>query len=279
MHLHRHRFWFWAIFLLLVCIGIGYLIYRYPQEQICSPLSEVPGMRSCIIESKKIADVLTFGCEPNAIFVFDLDNTLVCTPTDLGSDLWFSHAVEQKIQMGIAYEDAVKEVLPNYFRVQEFIALQPVETVTPNIVSRIGKQAHTLALTARSLPLVQRTIDQLKKLEISFSAPPSFDRELSIQLDHPGLLKDGIIFCDQNDKGKFLFYIFKKFNYQPTWIIFVDDRLFNVLNVQKECLMQNVRFVGIRYRYMDERADNFDAKKANEEYKQLIEHGAPLPAI
>lgn len=273
-----NRLWFWIVPALFIFVSAGYIIYRYPAKH-CSPLSKVPGMRCCIVESNKIADILPFACEPNVIFVFDIDNTLVCTPTDLGSDQWFSHNVERKIQMGMSYEDAVKEVLPNYFRVQEFITLQPVETATPKIVSRVGKQAHTIALTARSLQLKQRTIDQLKKLGITFAPPPSFAPELPIELDHPGLLKDGIIFCDQNDKGKLLFYIFKKFNYQPAWIIFVDDRLYNLLNVQKESLMQDVRFVGIRYGYMDERSDDFNAEKATAEYEQLIARGAPLPAM
>ena len=62
------------------------------------------------------------------------------------------------------------------------------------------------------------------------------------------MLKSGIIFKSGLDKGLVLEYIFKKYNYYPKTVIFVDDLIENVESLQQTCFKLNIDFYGFHYK-------------------------------
>jgi hypothetical protein len=261
--------WFSAALCMTVC---GYLVMsRFSHN---SPYAEknIPLVcNSCIIESYCIEDVLKYAKDAGTLVAFDLDNTLVYPGQDLGSEQWFGYMLNQKLAAGKNRQEALAEVLPEYYKVHDHISLQPVESMTTSIISMLQhKGISTLALTSRSLPLIERTKVQLKELGISFAYCQEFDKELNIPLEKPAVLSNGIIFCNDNNKGRTLIKALQTCNSRPETVVFVDDKLSHVLDVQKECLLHNIHFIGIRYGKLDATAAQFDPKRAEQQYAALF---------
>lgn len=61
------------------------------------------------------------------------------------------------------------------------------------------------------------------------------------------LVKDGIIFTAECDKGLILEHVLLHTNYQPKTIIFIDDQLKNLQSVEKLCNKLNIKFHGFHY--------------------------------
>jgi phosphoserine phosphatase len=225
---------------------------------------------SYIFESNSIQEILGF-VEHDSMVIFDLDNTLVHPQSEVGSAQWFDYMLQQKVRMGLSVEDALQELLPLSFKVQNHVDLLPVENDTLHVLDKLRKKGIvTVALTARSDTLVTRTIYQLQKIGINFNAKNEFNRELTLDYPRPVLLKNGIIFCANNDKGSVLFSILTLVNYHPKKIIFVDDKLEHLLEVEKACLRNAVNFIGIRYSKLDPVVAQFDPIRAEHELSLLF---------
>lgn len=61
-------------------------------------------------------------------------------------------------------------------------------------------------------------------------------------------LDSGIIFTAGIDKAVTLEYIFKKYNYYPKVILFIDDLLFNLDSLQRLANKLNINFYGFHYK-------------------------------
>lgn len=237
---------------------------------------------SIIVESNTIKDVLNYTKNDQTLVIFDLDNTLVYPKKDVGGDAWFSYQMKQKISTGMSYEDALAVVLPLFFNVQDSLTLYPVETETPNILNFLEKQGIiALGLTARSLPLIARTHVQLKEAGLRLTKSPIFDRELSFNFNKPAVLNHGIMFCNNVNKGTVLINVLRTCDFKPTTIVYVDDKLSHLLEVQKECLDNNIHFIGLRYGKLDEFVSRFDPLRAEQQLAELLGPSATsgVPAV
>jgi hypothetical protein len=261
--------WFLVVSCALLC---GFLVsVRYTGDIFYTSKSVDPAYNSCVIESDHIEDVLKYVQDPHTLVAFDLDNTLVYPGQDLGSEQWFGYLLSQKLNYGMSRQDALAEVLPLYYKVHDRLSLRPVEPASVSTVSLLQhKGIATLALTTRSLPLIERTKIQLQELGISFAHCQEFNKELNVALEKNAVLSNGIVFCNDNNKGKTLIKVLQICNYIPRTIVFVDDKLSHVLDVEKECLLNKIRFIGIRYGKLDAIAAQFDPKRADQQYAALF---------
>jgi len=121
-----------------------------------------------------------------------------------------------------------------------------LENETPQVIQMLQhKGVKTIALTAalagkiHDSSIEDRRISELQRVGITFSSsfpdvqetefynfpPPIFGR-------YP-LFKDGIIFTNENDKGKVLVEFLNSIQWKPGLIVFVDDRLEHLHAVEK----------------------------------------------
>ena len=61
------------------------------------------------------------------------------------------------------------------------------------------------------------------------------------------MLKEGVIFTAEQDKGAILEHILRQCFYNPSKIVFVDDKLENLISVEKLCKKQKIQFHGFLY--------------------------------
>jgi hypothetical protein len=256
----------------LLCLGfVVYLgIHYYP---LCITDKTTPHIKyaSRIVESSAINDILKFASDNKTLVVFDLDNTLIYANQEVGSDQWFFHLLNEKIASGLSREEALSVVLPMLFDVYNHMKFYPVEKEGPAVLSLLqNKGIPTVALTTRSLPLVERTRTHLKEAGFNFASCNIFAKDISIQLVKPALLTNGIIFCNDNNKGQTLLKVLELCNFKPETIVFIDDKLSHLFDVEKECLLNKIQFIGIRYGKLDSDATRFDSKQAELQYKNLL---------
>ncbi len=259
---------FWAfVFSSAFASLCGVMYVRYWQQKDAQPIP----CRSCIIESTTVNDVLYHTSERDTLFVFDIDNTLVRPETDLGSDQWFACQIKRKRSTGMSFEQACDEVVPVYSIIQENIGLKPVEPETAGVIETLEKRGFAvMALTARSQPIIERTLAQLRDAGITLHVPPALDVTISCTLERPLEVRSGIIFAGRNNKGCALLHVLQMCHRLPRAVVFVDDKVTSLLDVEKECLANNIRFIGIRYGNLDERVSHFDPACAETQLASLL---------
>jgi len=240
-----------------------------------------------IVESNTITDIYTYikpdEYNKNLLVIFDIDNTIGKMPTDLGSDQWFYAKVEQLKLSGKTTQEAIDLTLPHLFEIQFNSWLIPIEKETVSVINTLQEKGVTvIALTARSLDLTQRTIEQLHRMGIYFTKTDPHECPLVHGHGHgkPGLYIDGIIFSGEHSKGEMIISWFKQIKYRPKKIIFIDDKLKNLQSVEKALHNRDYPFIGIRYGHEDGNVDRFTLEStAAEEAAFFAKHSFKADSV
>ena len=219
---------------------------------------------------KEIANFLPTN--KSTLVVFDIDNTLLQPKTDLGSVQWFCHQHQEFVALGLTSAEAAKQILPLFFHINHTIDLIPIESTLVDDITHIKNNCErTLCLTARPLPLAERTLQQLQKNALCFHVP-ELD-EFVFNLNSVSLYKQGCLFCGLNCKGDVLLAFLKAINYHPDVIIFIDDKEANLEAIETAAKQRNIPCVCLRYAGCDERVRNYDKEKTEQELQEfLIKH-------
>jgi len=219
-------------------------------------------LNALIIESDDIRSILNHVYDTHhhkeILVVLDIDNTIAHVAHGFGGDEWFGAMLNDHVSRGINFKTAVAEILPLYTRIQETIWLDPVQPETVQLIKFLQEiGVAVIALTARSTSLLERTIEQLKHLGIDLALNPLTQDDLDFTLTNPAYLRNGILFCGQNNKGELLTKFFEAINYHPSKVIFVDDKQRYIEQVDAVMDGSNTDYVGIRYSHLDEKVKNF----------------------
>ncbi len=237
-----------------------------------------PDATDIIVETNKIGDIYKY-IEPNeynfsTLVIFDIDNTIGKFPTDLGSDQWFYAMVDEYKKQGLETQAAIDKVLPTLFNIMFHTWMNPIEEGRDGTVSVITnlqkKNVSVIALTARSLELTQRTIEQMHHMNIYFTKTDPHECPLKYGTGKPGLYLDGIIFSGNYDKGEMIVNWFKATKYKPKKVIFIDDKLKNIKSVEAALHKRDYPFIGIRYGHEDEQVKKFKLSSIQSEMKQFL---------
>lgn len=216
----------------------------------------------------------------NIMVVFDIDNTIAKSAHAIGSDSWFGHYIQQGIKSGLPAEKALEVTVPLYLFIHQLIDLVPVEPETIELIAMLQhNNIKVIALTARSRPLMKRTIQQLAKINIDFSPANTFaSNDILIGLDSPWTYNDGIIFCGSHTKGVVLLEFLNRLDEAqlPDTIIFIDDKEHHVCSVEKIVTDAGLDCVSIHYTFMEETVKNFNPAIADAQLGLLIaQHRIP----
>lgn len=203
------------------------------------------------------------GYAPSEILVLlDIDNTVACPHTDLGADQWFEYKVQQNRAAGHDLHGAIALVLPHYFYIHFKIPLRTVEDDTRHVVHALQAAGfNVVCVTARSLYIAERTVEQLDHIGLRFSFM-QIAQDMPLRLAHPAVYKHGIIFCGLNDKGESLMHFLESVEYKPKKIIMIDDKAKYLHAVEKAAGSKNIDMLGLRYGYCDAAVAAYDHAQA-----------------
>jgi hypothetical protein len=132
-----------------------------------------------------------------------------------------------------------------------------------------------IILTARSgKEFVQVTHKHANALGVCVKAPPPFI-DITIDLKHIGehcFAANGYIFSGDKNKGTCLKEVFINLNLANqgySIVVFIDDNLSNIQEMQEALTELNINFVGFHYTYMEKHlsARDVDLEIANIQYE------------
>lgn len=200
------------------------------------------------------------------LLILDLDNT-VQEPGKgnvrqlLGSDQWFEAYLEREKHRHKDFATALNLTLAVYDYVQIRSTMKAVEAETPSIIKNIQEhKIPILGLTTRGGNLMPATLRQLKSLNIAFEHE-LFAKEIMMLEDkakvgsRAGLVTHGIIFCNGRNKGECLKQFLNNVHIKPHKIVFADDKLKNVQQLQTMCDANSIPYLGLHYTYLADKLD------------------------
>lgn len=252
-----------------------------------SPQFWQPEKPAIVIESPTIQTIFSLikptEYNESTCVIFDIDNTLARPHGHLGSDQWFRWLIDQYEKSGKSRHEAVELVMPRLLEIMNYIWMEPVESITPQVIKELQERGVTvIALTARSLDLTYRTISQLDHIGITFAVKGPRHCPIIYGTGKPALYIDGILFSGNYKKGEVIAHWFDQINYHPKKVIFVDDLLHNIESVKEALHRYHYSFIGIRYSHLDPFVKTFDPQELEEEYvafKKAYPESRPIGAM
>lgn len=188
----------------------------------------------------------------NSTIFWDLDNTVLQPQQELGSDQWFV-SFHQLAKTQLAGNFKMEYMIATYNAVQAHVEATHVEEKTITIIKYLAAVGIPQGfITARNLDLKSITENQLRSIGI-----------------HPK--KHQIIYCNGGNKGQILI---EQIKFSPRHLIMIDDKLENVLHVEKALAGIGIPFTGLHYDYLREKVETFDIGYAHFQLS-LIQHTFP----
>lgn len=209
-----------------------------------------------IVETAHFSEICQYVGEETLV-ILDIDDTLLIPVQTLGTDVWFCHQLEQYKKLG-DYPFALDKALAQWEAIRHLTQVKLVEEGTETFIQQL-QNAHitVMGLTTQGLALATRTLNQLKSLDIDLSKTAPFNEDCYFMNQHGVLYRQGILFTSGTIKGKALFKLLDEIDYHPKHILFINDKMTHLQDVEKSALEHGVEFTGLRYAYSDQRVASF----------------------
>ena len=233
-------------------------------------LAPIP-LLSMILESDRIAD-LQIHADSDTLVLCDLDNTLFESAMHMGSIQWSHYIIKKAEKAGYSVEEADELSDKFWIFAQLLVPVRYVDPETPHVLLALKRSGiPLLGLTARYPIEVGSTKRQLNSLGIDLRTS-YYPEDFSIlSSSHPSVYDEGVIYCGCNKKSAALVAFLLKANYFPKRILFIDDRLCHVQDLEKVMTDMGIEFIGIRFSGADARSNAFDSSIAELQWSHLPE--------
>lgn len=214
-----------------------------------------------------VTDIYKIVSENNlqqTLIVFDIDNTILKTITDFGSEHWFlwqKKLIEEKNYTLPAVTQSIDDLLKIQGWIYQIGSMSPVDPLIPPFTDKLknNHHVHLIALTSRMLGVRDATQKELILNKINLSSTDDFYLKRSMHLIFPYDLKNlnlsgltsedvqkynlkkplkisfenGVLFTQGQHKGIMLkIFLFLQMNKYKN-IIFIDDRLHHIEGVKE----------------------------------------------
>lgn len=206
-----------------------------------------------IIETRTIEDVIPL-VDSDTWVVVDLDNTTFEGKQALGHTDWFYHNARKLIATGMTLDEATVALYPEWIEIQKICPVKPVEhSFIPALKKFQDQGIVVMALTHRQPCVSDSTLRQINSLGFSFiPTAPDAATSFSIPSNTPTLYDHGVIFTGEfNKKGAIFSRFLSMINKLPKKVIFIDDIIKHVEEVEIEVTKLGIEYHGIFYTAKD----------------------------
>lgn len=215
-----------------------------------------------ILETAHFKEILQHA-QPNTLVLLDIDDTILVPKQTLGSDVWFTYRFKHHLQ-NYEREQAFDKALAEWEAVRHLSEMEIVENGTVEVIRELqNKNITVMCLTTQGLALATRTVNQLLSLGVDpLLTAPSKDDHYFIN-SHGVLYRHGVLFTSGTPKGTALTKLLEIIDFKPKHVVFINDKLTHLKDLESGLLTENIPFTGLRYSYSDERVKNFDPRIAD----------------
>jgi hypothetical protein len=240
---------------------------------------------SPVLAQAEVREALTMqealkGADKDTLVIFDLDNTVMMPPQTLGGEEWFDYFVKLRIEEfqknGHSAEQskdkAIEQGANEWVKFHLNARVVPVEKETPSLINDLQNRGiQTMALTARPTELKDSTASQLKSIGIEFSKKSATDKNIKLSGKHPAeFYKGALLVGPKNNKGELLVAFLKQLSVKPKKIIFVDNKIHHVENVEKALASLNIAYFGRRHAAADQKINSMDKELVKIQHKYFF---------
>lgn len=227
-----------------------------------------------IREIKKMHQALE-NVGTQTLVVFDIDNTILQAAQTLGSVQWHDARMAELQKIGLSKEESNEIATKEWIQIAMVSKSELVEEETSFYIQDLQRDGiDTVALTARSLPIKEKTLQTLPEFGIHFEDSWGIFTKL---LGVPGSgYEKGIIFVGNNSKGGVLKSFLTQNHVSPKAVRFIDDKRKYLESVGEEMDKAGIPFIGYRYGGADERVKNYNPKIAQVQYDTFFKSGILL---
>lgn len=241
---------------------------------LLSFVSIVQPIHSTVVKTTEIEEVLR-NADATTLVLFNIAEVLIDTEISLGSQAW-----RKNLRSRTSPE--IHDALTYY--VFQHVPPKPVESATPELVRKLQSlNVPTLAFTSRGRTewystqingVDEATEEVLSKVGLNFCLPSQLAK---LESDFPLYFHNGIIYATNKvDKGELLSKIFQITGYQPSKVIFVDDKADSLVSVQKAMSRLGIEFLGLHYTRTAEDHLHYDQMVADIQLDRLLLDGKIL---
>lgn len=257
-----------AMLLIVIISNISYAAERVSSKNL-QHLNAIIAKYSASFDKKDI------------LVVFDFDNTLMAMNQDIGSDQWYnwqSKAISENLNKEKML-NSKEELFEVHYKLFALGDMHLVEKNTAELVQKIqSENIKSFIMTSRGSEYRNDIEIELERGGLSFKESaigPLGGYASRFVPEGTGLTRlisyeDGILMGSGQNKGILLKYILNKTNSQFKLIIFIDDTLKNIENVEA-VYSQDPSVITFYYTHEEDRVLKFekDKKKAWKEWKKL----------
>ncbi len=224
-----------------------------------------------VLEIKSISEILPYITQ-DSLVVFGVDETLQTTKQTVGGDHWFCDSVRIYQEEGFSFEEALAKTLPDYMKLQNMTQVKAVESSTPALVHKLQSSGvKVIGLTARNAELAYTTLRQLRSIEVDLDRNPVKIKGLNLSSHFPVKYIEGVLFAQNNHKGEVLFDMVKFSDYPLKKVIFIDDKIEHIQQVEEMCRAHDIEYVGFRYGANDASHEAYKSEIARLQHKYFDE--------
>lgn len=244
------------------------------------------------------------------LVVFDLDNTILATDSDFGSEHWFhwqSELIQQQTTGGALNPALVAPAVDGLLKIQGYIyAVTPMHatesTIAPNIQELAAQGVRFMALTSRGLDVRDATLRELARNGIDFTATAPGPRGgyagaylpyetnapdtygltaadvVAFKLAAPKdvVFEHGVMLTQGQHKGSMLKTLLAKTGTTFDAIVFVDDRPHHSLGIQAAFDLRPEQVRTVKYGHEAAHIEDF---RASDKTKVRAQWQALKPGI
>lgn len=252
---------------------IKYILAVLFSIQTHAQIQETPNLEACLKSAAKAA----VNLDPNkVVYVFDIDNTLLSLNQNLGSVQWFRW--QQKLIQDNIEKDrvatTVDELLTKQGLIYQLSKTHTPETTTAKDLIDLQRTGHPLLYhTSRNTDVRDITERDLKNnnlLPMLNTIGPidgyagKFTYIDGPENQRPVTFQNGVYMSAGQDKGVWLKLLFEKTSTSVKHLVFVDDELKNLQNV--ECVFANrIPTTLCRYGKLDDIVSDFNESNKSTE--------------
>lgn len=203
-----------------------------------------------IIQCQRLYEILPL-IEEDTLVVFNINNVLTTSYQDAGSTPWAEEQIQKLIKdKHLSKPHATNLFIPLWHEILVFTDVELFDPDAEYIVNYLQKHGvKTIALTNRYTEMAYSTHRNLRSVGIDFSKNTPhledcwIDGIVSPSKYIGGILFNGLI----NFKGDTLVAFLKQINYTPKKLIYIEDKL-NHLSQVEECVSSlSIPFIGVHF--------------------------------
>jgi|GEM_PF-1183643 len=211
--------------------------------------------------------------EEQVLVIFDIDNTILAMENELGSDQWYGWQKELDVDDSNKIHDLLAAQRALFF----IQSMRPTELGVQTLINELNaSQYQTLSITARGHQSRVSTYRELDSHNIVFnnklfddSARFEFN-PINIDESRKVVYDNHVTYSSGQNKGKILAELLERSRYKKIKsIIFVDDKEYNLTDVEKTFSNLSYDLITFKYTGEDERVKGFDGPSTTSEWCEI----------